>query len=65
MTREAERARRAVPIASAAKTLVLKNPHFALWGSKRLLEMAAKIENEKSLASDHDATEEGTYSLRG
>jgi hypothetical protein len=63
--REAERARLAVPIASAAKILVLKNPHFAVWGSARLIEMAAKIENEKALTLDHDATEDGTYSLRG
>jgi hypothetical protein len=63
--RETERARRAVPIASAAKLLVLKNPQFAVWGSARLIEMAAKIENEKALVLDHDVTEGETYSLRG
>ena len=63
--RETERARLTVPIASAAKLLVLKNPQFAVWGSARLIEMAAKIENEKAMALDHDATEDGTYSLHG
>jgi hypothetical protein len=63
--RAVERARLAVPIASAAKILVLENPHFAVWGSTRLLEMAAKIAKEKVLALDQDATEEETYSLRG
>lgn len=62
--REKERARLLIPIASAAKILVLQNPHFALRGSSRLIEMAATIETEKAQALDH-ATEEEAYSLRG
>lgn len=63
--REAETAKLAIPIAQAAKTLVLSNNHLALGGSMRLIEMARKIEQEKkALLPDFEETEEMSYALR-
>ena len=43
----AERSKLEIKVAEQAKTFVQKNPQFALWGSPRLMQVAAKIEQTR------------------
>jgi hypothetical protein len=43
----AERSKIEIKIAEQAKTFVQNNPQFALWGSPRLMQVAAKIEQTR------------------